>query len=44
MKRFLFDDSKKGDQGNKPEPAANDTKGKDGNFLTLDGCLMIFSG
>ena len=23
-------------------PATNDAKGKDGGFLTLDGCLMIF--
>ena len=44
MKRFLSGGSKKGDQGKKPKPAVDDTKGKDGGFLMLDGCLMIYGG
>ena len=44
MKRFLFGGSKKGDQRKKPKPVADDAKGMDGGFLTLDGCLKIFSG
>ena len=44
MKRFLSGGSDKGNQRKKPESTADDTKGKDGDFPTLDGCLMIFSG
>ena len=44
MKRFLSGGSNKGKQRKKPEPAADDAKGKDGGFPTPDGCLMIFSG
>ena len=44
MKRFLSGGSDKGNQRKKPEPAIDDAKGKDGNFLTLNGFLMIFDG
>ena len=44
MKQFLSDSSNKGNQRKKPEPAADGAKGKDGGFLTPDGCLMIFGG
>ena len=44
MKRFPSGGSDKGNQRKKPEPAVDVAKGKDGGFLTLDGCLMIFGG
>ena len=44
MKRFLFGGSDKGNQRKKPELTADDVKGKDGGFLTLDGCLIMFGG
>ena len=34
IKWFLFGGSDKGNQRKKPEPAADDAKGKDGGFLT----------
>ena len=44
MKRFLPGGSKKGDQGKKLEPVADDAEGKDGGFPTSDGYLMIYGG
>ena len=44
MKRFLSGGCKKRDQGNKPESTVDDVEGKDGGFLTPDGCLMIYGG
>ena len=44
MRKFLFGSSNKGEQGKEPAPTADDTKEKDDDFLTLDGCLMIFGG
>ena len=44
MKRFLSGGSNKGEHRKKPKLATNDTEGKDGGFLMLDGCLMIFEG
>ena len=44
MKRFLSGGSNKVEHGKDPNPTVNDVKGKDGGFLTLDGCLMIFGG
>ena len=42
MKRFLSGGSNKGEHRKEPKPAMNDAEGKDGGFLALDGCLMIF--
>ena len=44
MKRFLSSGSNKGDHGQDPDPTTDNAKGKDGSFLTSDGCLMIFGG
>ena len=44
MMRFLSGGSNKGEHRKEPKPAIDDTEGKDGGFLTLDGCLMIFEG
>ena len=44
MKWFLSGGSNKGEHTKDPKPPVDDTKGKDGGFLTLDGCLMIFGG
>ena len=44
MKRFLSRGSNKGEHRKEPKPAVDDVEGKDGGFLTLDGCLMIFEG
>ena len=44
MKRFLSGGSNKGEHGKDHDSTTNDTEGKDGGFLTLDGCLMIFGG
>ena len=44
MRRFLSGGSNKGEHGKDPDPTMDDTKGKDGGFLTPDGCLMIFGG
>ena len=44
MKQFLSKGSNKGEHRMEPKLATDDTKGKDGRFLTLDGCLMIFGG
>ena len=44
MKRFLSGGSNKGEHRKEPKLAIDDTKGKDGGFLMLDGCLMIFGG
>ena len=39
MKRFLSGGSNKGEPRKEPKPATDDAIGKDGGFLTLDGCL-----
>ena len=44
MKRFLFGGSNKGEHWKEPKPAIDDAEGKDGGFLTMNGCLMIFVG
>ena len=44
MKQFLFRGSNKEEHRKEPKPAPNETEGKDGEFSTLDGCLMIFGG
>ena len=44
MQKFLSGSSNMGEQGKEPAPTADDTKEKDDDFLTLDGCLMIFGG
>ena len=44
MKRFLSGGFNKGEHRGDPNLAIEDTKEKDGGFLTLDGCLMIFEG
>ena len=44
MKQFLFGGSNKGEHRKEPKLATDGTEGKDGGFLTLDGCLMIFEG
>ena len=44
MKRFLCGGSNKGEHRGDPKLAVDDAEGKDGGFLTLDGCLMIFRG
>ena len=44
MKRFLSRGFNKGGHGKDPEPTTDDTEGRDGCFLTLDDCLMIFGG
>ena len=44
MKRFLSEGFNKGGHGKDPELTMDDTEGKDGGFLMLDGCLMIFEG
>ena len=44
MKRFFTGGSKKWEQKKKPEAEANDAREKDNDFLSSDGCLMIFGG
>ena len=44
MKLFLSRGSNKGECGKDPDLTMDDAEGKDGSFLTLDGCLMIFGG
>ena len=44
MRRFLFGGSNKGEQGKDPAPTTDDAEQKDNNFLTPNGCLMIFGG
>ena len=44
MKRFLSGGSNKAEHRKEPKPTADDAEGKDGGFLTLDGCLKIFRG
>ena len=44
LKQFLSGGSNKGEHVKDPEPTADDAKGRDGGFPTLDGCLMIFGG
>ena len=44
MKWFLSRGSNKGEHTKETKPTANDSKGKHGGFLMLDGCLMIFEG
>ena len=44
MKWFLSRGSNKGEHRKDPKPSADDAEGKDGCFLMLDGCLMIFGG
>ena len=44
MKRFLSGGSNKGEHRKEPKPTPDDAEGKDGGFLALDGCLMIFGG
>ena len=44
MKQFLSEDSNKGEHRKEPKQAADDAEGKDGGFLMLDDCLMIFGG
>ena len=44
MKRFLSDGSNKGEHRKDPKTSADDAERKDGDFSTLDGCLMIFGG
>ena len=44
MKRFLSRGSNKGEHGKDPDPTTDDTKAKDGGFLMLNSCLMIFGG
>ena len=44
MKRFWSGGSNKGEHRKEPKPMAEDTEGKYGDFLTLDGFLMIFGG
>ena len=44
MKRFLSRGSNKGEHRKEPKPVKDDSEGKDGGFLMLDGCLMIFGG
>ena len=44
MKQFLSGGSNKGEHRKDPKPSTDDAKRKDGSFLMLDGCLMIFGG
>ena len=44
MQRFLSRGSNKGEQSKDLDPTTDDTEGKDGDFSTLDGCIMIFGG
>ena len=44
MKRFLSSGSNKGEHRKEPKLVVDDAEGKDGGFLTLNGCLMIFGG
>ena len=44
MKQFLFGGSNKAEHRKEPKLAIDDAEEKDGSFLMLDGCLMIFSG
>ena len=44
MKRFLSIGFNKGGHGKDPELTMDDAEGRDGGFLMLDGCLMIFGG
>ena len=44
MKRFLSGGSNKGAHRKDPKLSADDAEGKDDDFSTLDGCLMIFGG
>jgi len=44
MKQFLSRGSNKGEHGKYPDLTVDDAEGKDGGFVTLDGCLMIFGG
>ena len=44
MKLFMSGGSNKGEHRRDPKPATDDAEGKDGRFLMLDGCLMIFGG
>ena len=44
MKRFLSGGSNKGEHRKDPKPTTDGIEGKDGGFLALDVCLMIFGG
>ena len=44
MKQFLSVGSNKREHRKEPKPTADDAKGKDDSFPTLDVCLMIFGG
>ena len=44
MKRFLSGVSHKGELRKVLKSATDDVEEKDGEILTLDGCLMIFRG
>ena len=44
MKQFLFGGFNKGGHGKNLEPTMDNAKGRDSDFPTLDGCLMIFGG
>ena len=44
MKRFLFGGSNKGEHEKNPDPTMDDAEGKDNDFPTPDGCLLIFEG
>ena len=44
MKRFLSGGSNKGEHRKEPKSTTDEAEGKDGRFLALDGCLMIFGG
>ena len=44
MKLFLSGGSNKGEHKKDPNPTTDDTEGKDGDFPTPDGFLMIFEG
>ena len=44
MKRFLSRGFNKGEHRKEPKPVIDDAEGKDGGFLMLDDCLMIFGG
>ena len=44
MRWFLSRGSNKGEHIKDPNPTADNAEEKDNDFLTLDGCLMIFRG
>ena len=44
MKRFLSGGSNKAEHRKEPKLTTDDAEGKDGGFLMLYSCLMIFGG